>query len=64
MLGKIIPTILKTSSLVTHEVAAQLTSRVWVEVTRGSPAHQQSEVKMRRTRDILNIMISVSLNSK
>ena len=49
----------------THEVAAQLTSRVWVEVTGGSPAHRQSEVKMRRTRDILNIMnIIISVNSK
>lgn len=44
---------LKTSSLVTHEVAAQLTSRVWVEVTKGSPAHRQSGAKMQRTRDIL-----------
>ena len=46
-------TMLKTSSLVTHEVAAQLTSRVWVEVTKGSPAHRQSGAKTQRTLDIL-----------
>ena len=45
---------MKTKSLVTREVAAQLTSRVWVEVTIDSQAHRPSEVKMRRTRGILS----------